>query len=294
MRWSIYQADDKPVETALQEITGIIELQIKNQPRSLQKRIGPSEIGMDCTHCLAAKLAGWEKDDPGTPWASTIGTGAHMLMESFFDRFTQMHYRPERGARFLTEEKVAVGKLGATPITGSTDLLDVETGLTVDWKFVGERQLQKYRSQGPSDQYRVQAHLYAHGWNNSGVTVRHVSICFLPRTTNRFNDHFWWHEPYDPQIATSALDRLNAVWDALQVKVAAGTAARDEWISSLPRAENCWDCRKYPDYPKPKEKNTPLQATHLTSDIDTIWAPTDPDDYPDLNTIADYYWDLRN
>ena len=43
------------------EIRGIIEDHITNQPRSLQKEIGPSELGTDCLHCLAARLAGWEK-----------------------------------------------------------------------------------------------------------------------------------------------------------------------------------------------------------------------------------------
>ena len=41
------------------EIRLIIEAHIANQPRNLQKEIGPSELGTDCLQCLAARLAGW-------------------------------------------------------------------------------------------------------------------------------------------------------------------------------------------------------------------------------------------
>lgn len=249
MRWATYKGT--PPGQATKEITQVITSQIAAQPRSLQKRIGPSEIGMECAHCLAAKLAGWEKQEVGVSWASTIGTGAHLLMETFFNRHARSFYRPEKGARFVTEETVLVGHLGATPITGSTDLLDLEAGMTVDWKFVGENQLQHYRANGPSKQYRIQAHLYAHGWNQAGIRVDTVSICFLPRATNRFQDHYWWHEPHDPQIAVEALARLNAIWDALLIKTKVGVQARDQWISSLPRDPACWDCKKYADYPAP-------------------------------------------
>ena len=52
---------------ATREIQSIVAHQILHQPRSLQTRIGPSEIGNPCDHCLAARLAGWEKQEDGIP-----------------------------------------------------------------------------------------------------------------------------------------------------------------------------------------------------------------------------------
>lgn len=40
------------------EIRQLIEADIANAPRELQREIGPSELGTDCVHCLAAKLVG--------------------------------------------------------------------------------------------------------------------------------------------------------------------------------------------------------------------------------------------
>lgn len=228
---------------ALEEIRGIIEDSIINQPRTLQKVIGPSEIGNPCDHCLAARLAGWEKREYGIPWASTIGTGAHLLFETFFNRYEQQ--QGQRLHRFLTEAPVMVGHIGNTEIWGSTDLLDTVTGMTVDWKFVGEASLNKYRS-GPSHQYKVQAHLYAKGWNDAGIPVRHVSIYFLPRTRSKMSDGFWWTEPYNPQVAINALNRANRINTNLEIETAIGDA--DEYVKQLPRADNCWDCKKYADY----------------------------------------------
>lgn len=231
---------------ALEEIKGILEDSIVNQPRSLQKIIGPSEIGNPCDHCIAAKLAGWKKQEYGIPWASTIGTGGHLLFETFFNRYEAAH--SGRRHRFLTEAPVMVGRIQGREIWGSTDLLDTVTGMTVDWKFVGEASLKKYR-QGPSQQYRVQAHLYAKGWNDAGIPVKHVSIYFLPRTRSRMSEGFWWTEPYNPEIAWKALARVNRI--AFNVELEGEVGDQYEYITSLPRAEGCWDCKKYADY-KPK------------------------------------------
>ena len=46
------------------EIRQLIEADIQNAPRELQREIGPSELGTDCVHCLAAKLAGWSVAPP--------------------------------------------------------------------------------------------------------------------------------------------------------------------------------------------------------------------------------------
>ena len=67
------------------EIRLIIEAHIANQPRSLQKEIGPSELGTDCLHCLAARLAGWEKRQSAA-WLPFIGTCVHERFEHLFNK----------------------------------------------------------------------------------------------------------------------------------------------------------------------------------------------------------------
>ena len=55
-----------PWDALTTDIRTVIEDAITNHPRTLQKQIGPSEVGTPCDHCLAAKLAGWEETRDGT------------------------------------------------------------------------------------------------------------------------------------------------------------------------------------------------------------------------------------
>lgn len=247
--WAPYQGISP--ETATQDVVRIITDAILNHPRSKQKRIGPSEIGTDCTHCLAAKLAGWEQHEQGVSWTTTRGTAMHEWLE----RVMQDHEFPTTGyetipgsRRFVTEQRVTVGRIGDQDITGSTDLLDLASGGVIDYKNVGTSSLRRYKTQGPSDTYRVQANLYAKGWNDAGIRVDWVGILFLPSVSAKFSDHFWWTEPYQPQIAEQALARANHLWTQLHVLTQLGPQVRDQWITSLPRGEHCWDCARYPDY----------------------------------------------
>lgn len=271
---SLVLHQDEPVgaeELAVRALTAPIEQTIldaiRNQPRSLQKRIGPSEIGIPCEHCLAAKLAGWAEAEAGIPWASTVGTAIHQLLEQFFMEARQKvepALGPEVPYRYWTEQSVLVGTIGGQEIWGSTDLLDVQAGATVDWKCVAKSSLDNYKRKGPSEQYRVQAHLYAKGWNDAGIKVQRVSICFLPRTTSNFYGRHWWSEPYNPEIAAQALERANRVHANLTALASISTEARDQWISGLPRTEGCWSCARFPDAPKPV-----TQTAGISFDLET-------------------------
>lgn len=235
--------------------------EITNQPRSLQKRIGPSEIGTPCDHCLAAKLAGWQPTQQGIPWASTVGTAIHSLLEDFVWNH-QLGQEPPY--RYYTEQTVTVGQIGGQDITGSIDLLDVAVGATVDYKCVAKTSLQKYKREGPSQTYRVQAHLYAKGANAAGIKTDTVSICFLPRASNNFYERHWWSEPYNPQIAEDALARANQLHTNLTALETISTQTRDTWISGLPRAKGCWDCPRMPDAPQ----QTTIDANGVTFDLE--------------------------
>lgn len=233
---------------ALRDLRGVVEDAITTQPRSQQRRIGPSEIGTPCDHCLAAKLAGWEQGRD-VAWLPYVGTAMHAQLEHvLLDHETNAWIRDKTPGRYLTEEKVMVGHIGGTEIWGSTDVLDVTAAMTIDWKLVGASTLTAAKA-GPSPVYRVQADLYAKGWNDAGFRVDHVSIVYLPRNSMRgLDDAIWWHAPHDRQRATDALDRANRFHDNLRaLQDALGTDARDQWITGLPRAAGCHDCHRYPD-----------------------------------------------
>lgn len=239
-----------PVQ-AMAQVRGVIEDAVINSPRSLQKRIGPSEMGTSCTHCLAAKLAGWQESEQGMAWLPFIGTAVHAELERIIsDHEAARNALHTTGARWLCEQRVTVGQIGGVEITGSTDLFDVAAGMPVDHKVVGPTKLKKVKAHGPGTTYRVQAHLYGRGWVAAGYRVEHVAIWFLPRNDMRgFDGGLLWTEPYQEQIAVEALDRANRLHANLTALAALGDAARDAWISSLPRDPDCFDCARYPDRP---------------------------------------------
>jgi hypothetical protein len=208
-----------PPRDAEEDYFAAITDAITNHPRSLQKRIGPSEIGTPCARKLAYKLAGFP-EKPGEPnWKATVGTGIHAWLEDAFDRanLTWAKAFGNQGVeRWLIEEKVTVGlDANGQPITGSCDLYDRHTRTVIDHKTIGPTQLRKYRTSGPGRTYRTQAHLYGQGWANAGMPPAAVAICFLPRQ-GELRDAHWWAEPWDPEIATQALERLRQVQTAVE------------------------------------------------------------------------------
>jgi hypothetical protein len=248
------------------ELLGIITSAIDNHPRSQQKRIGPSEIGTECDHCLAAKLAEWDQVERGA-WLPTVGTAVH----SWIQEAIEAHPEGPRGTRrFLAERRVLVGTIDGVEITGSTDLVDTVAGWTWDWKIVGATTL-KSAKVGPSRQYVVQQMLYGRGWNMLGVKVTHVGIAYLPRNAVSLQSSVFWSMPYDEKIATDALERADAMARNLRALAALGTEVRDNYITGLPRwrssrqpvngveqlvegnshegAITCHDCPRYADYP---------------------------------------------
>lgn len=224
-------------------IDSLIQNAIINQPRSRQRAIGPSEIGNPCDHCLAARLAGWVKHETETPWLTVIGTAMHSWLENQFNQYEAANL--DDAQRWITEGRVCVGSIDGQAIWGSTDLVDVEGRMTVDWKVIGDTSLQRYRT-APSPQYRIQAHLYARGWNHRGIPIETVSIRFLPRN-KQLRHGYWWHEPYQPKIAEDALARAERLAVTARLLAEDSIERRDQWITRLPRAQNCWDCNRYDD-----------------------------------------------
>lgn len=236
-------------QAGLQEARVVIEHAILHQPRSLQRTIGPSELGTPCDHCLAAKIAGWESKEKDVPWLPFIGTSVHTAIEDMFIRYeTRRNAVNTTGLRYLTERRTMVGHVDGQPIHGSVDLVDLAAGMTIDWKVVGTTTLRNAKT-GPSQVYRAQAHLYAKGLTDEGFDIRHVAIAYLPRNAISLAQAVWWTEPHDRTIAEDALIRANRF--ALNIR-ALRTISEETltgWITQLPRHEGCRDCERFADFP---------------------------------------------
>lgn len=224
------------------EIRTIIETHIRNQPRSQQVELGPSELGTDSLHTLAAKLAGWPQASQQAGWLPFIGTSVHAQFEQLFPKLNHTGFDPgHEGQRFETEMKVTSGHLnglyGGYDIGGHIDLYDHRTATTADWKIVGSTTLRTVKAQGISQQYAVQASLYGIGLMNADLPIKRSAIYFLPRNGISLNDALPIEYEFDPQPGRWALARAQLLVNLMDViEQADGADVRDAWISLLPES----------------------------------------------------------
>lgn len=232
----------QPADTLPGELLGVIEAAIMHHPRSLQRSIGPSELGMDCIRCLAHKLGG--TPEIRTPaWLPTIGTAVHEWLEGVFLRHEQARASIGMPARYLVEHRVTVGAVAAEQVRGNTDIYDTHSGTVVDWKIVGTTTLCSARVHGAKEQYRRQAMLYGLGWECRGFTVRNVLIFFLPRNAVSLRDAYPWLGPYDRALAEDTLARADALaWRIHREGLPAVLDSIPEHVG------DDFTCPRYPDY----------------------------------------------
>lgn len=238
------------------EIRMMIETGIRDQPREKQAEIGPSELGSDCLHCLAAKLAGWPQSRK-TSWLPFIGTCVHEHFEREFRNLglREDHECPDgqTAPRFETEMRVKVGTLsgiyGTSELHGSIDLYDRKTHSTVDWKITGDTTMRAAKANGPSQQYRVQASLYGIGLENAGEKCERNCIFMLPRNKTSLNDAYAWEVPFDPKPGRWAMSRAQLLINLMDcIELADGPEVRDAWIHSLSTSpSHCFQCGSWPD-----------------------------------------------
>lgn len=222
---------DTPKVVAEELLSEIRQLEM-DMPRTLQTRIGPSEIGLPCPRRLIKKLLA-EGDPPQAErWLATIGTAVHAWLANGFG--AQSPFKD----RYLIEQRVDVGEIGGETVTGSADLFDMASGCVVDWKVVGNTRLDTYRRYGPGQQYRTQAHLYGRGFQRMGFEVNSVLIMFLPRNKALSNAYPWYQE-WDESVAVEALSRAeglleigrSAPWDVIEQIY---PPCSDEWCPFCP------------------------------------------------------------
>jgi hypothetical protein len=191
-----------PDDNLLQDLKSLIHQQSDAHPRSQQKTLGPSEIGTPCARRLAASLLQFDQINPdGDPLPSWLGTAGHARLE---DAVALDNERTP--GRWLSERRVTVRE----GLSGTCDLYDTRTNTVIDFKFVGTTKAADYRKNGPSPEYKVQAHCYGRGYRNEGFPVERVGIWFLPRAG--FLSRSWiWTEEYSDQVVDDVLAKLDNI-----------------------------------------------------------------------------------
>jgi hypothetical protein len=105
----------------------VIVRQAHRQPRSVQRTLGPSEIGQPCDRQVVGKLAGEPiTNHVSDPWPSIVGTAVHAwLAEKFAIENTLNGV-----IRWVPEQKVYPHQ----DYPGTADLYDAAEQCVVDWK----------------------------------------------------------------------------------------------------------------------------------------------------------------
>lgn len=211
-----------PIDT--DEITGadlakVIVQDAREWDRSIQLEMGPSEVGETCERKLMLKVLGSKTPNISRDeWNAIIGTSAHAVAAQAFIRHNAKLIAAKLPARWLVEQTITV----RTGLIGHCDLYDLWTNTVIDHKFPGAKSIREKRKVNhPGPQYADQGQLYGMGWENLGLPVKNVGICFYPRS-GMLRDVWLWTEPYSREKAQKALDRMDNLLIAANISEANG------------------------------------------------------------------------
>ena len=230
------------------DIRDIIVHTAAHAPRSVQRHLGPSELGEPCHRQIVGKLVATEQpDNPSVattnhvsdPWPAIIGTAVHAWFSAMLD-----HENDYIGfQRYLTELRVA-----PTPDhPGSTDLYDRLEQAVCDWKILGPTSLAKIRSGHPPRKYYVQLLLYGLGCQLAGLPVRRVVIIACPRTAATLDQMYVWDHPvWSPDDAALLWEvlRVTEVRKKIAEEVLSGRMQIND-VPVVPDDTSCFFCPQY-------------------------------------------------
>lgn len=217
----------------LSDLTDVIKWTESNSARSVQKSIGPSELGSLCDRKIAYRLAGvsetnWWSD----PLPAIVGTAVHSWLEKAVNRFQEVHYM----TRWQTEITVKPDDM----VTGHMDLYDNELNAVIDWKTVSPTKLKAWKADGPPEHYKDQVNLYARGAQLANAPVQKVVLVAVPRS-GWLRDMQIWVDDYRPERAQAALNRMYGIANVL---IKQGDDLSFEEIPAVPSGE-CSFCPWY-------------------------------------------------
>lgn len=252
----LYEGPEKPqpmgdlareLSTRIDELFYAYNNRKSSDNRSAQTTLGPSEIGTPCDRRLAMALMGVPPvNEGGDGWAAFVGTCGHEGMAEV------LRFADAGTGRFAVEMSLALPSLYVP--RGTSDALDRRDGTVIDWKFMGDYSLKKFKLEGPSDTYRVQAHTYGLGMSLAGEVVRNVAIVGLPRAGGSLKDKHVWTERFDRKVGEAALKRVERIAKEVEsIRMATGALAVDTLADQMRAAqtfETKNDCRWCPFFLK--------------------------------------------
>lgn len=200
------------------ELRDLVTRYSDRRPRSLQKHLGPSELGVACDRQVVGKLVGEPVTNHVTdPWPSFMGTAGHAEMEQV------LAWENARlgVTRYLSESRVTPpGPLAAHP--GTADCVDLHDRALLDWKFLGVSSMGKLQGpDGPPRKYRAQIWIYAIACIAAGIPIERVALVAWPRTSSTIEDLYVWSEEMSDDVV------------ALLSAVVEDTARRKAWAAQL-------------------------------------------------------------
>ena len=197
------ELDDESDPAAQQlkyEIIEIIKWADKQNPRSKQAAIGPSEIGTPCDRRLGYRIAEIPAINTDIdPWAAVIGTAMH----SWLDDAVKMWCRGHQDCGWMTETPLQLDAF----TRGRSDLYNSHTQTVIDHKGAGPGVMKKVRRDGPPEGYVIQVQLYGLGYEMIGHPVKKVALVFYPRA-GWLKDTYVWVADYNRDIANMAMQRM--------------------------------------------------------------------------------------
>lgn len=174
----------------------------KGSARSMQKAVGPSEIG-GCRRRIWSRLVGAQETNPDTlSMAAFMGTAIHTAIEKKMKRKDDP-FDP----RFLLELEVE-----HDGIRGHVDCYDKREREVIDWKTITKRKSSSF----PSAQQRTQVNIYGYLLEANGHPVDTVTLVGIPRDGNEL-DVVIHSEPYSRQIAWDGISWLHGIENHLDV-----------------------------------------------------------------------------
>lgn len=216
------------------KLTGIIQEHDARSPRSVQVKIGPSEMGDLCDRKVAYRLANIPPCNEPDNWPAIVGTATHTWLQGAVEQ-------SKDSGEFITEQTLHIDQF----IEGHSDLYWRTQQLVIDWKTMGPDKIRKTKKEGPEPGYVIQAHLYGYGFQQAGFPVKRVALACLPRAGWLRDMYVWWTD-YDRSIAEAALNRMfglaRQILDLDVLKESHGY--RWEQVPAVP-SNNCGLCPYY-------------------------------------------------
>ena len=181
------------------ELRNIVHRAAARNPRSLQRHLGPSEIGHECDRQVVFKLLGYAPTNHVVdPWPSILGTAQHAW---FADAFKAENGELGR-IRWVPEYRVDPYGTAGTPddYTGTGDLYDADNAAVDDHKVLGPTSMALVRSpEGPPIYYQRQLKLYGRGFRRLGLPVHRVVLIAWPRTEATLDGLYCWEHVLTPE-----------------------------------------------------------------------------------------------